>query len=189
MKSESLDPRESLEVISQAINQTKENIRAQSAYYLIWGWLVAIAAFTSFIIQNYTEFTKHYYTWHIMVPIGYAITYIYASRTHKKKSYATHLDIFLRNLWMVLGVTFIVGAFISVVSRNDPTTLMLLIAGAGTLISGLSMKFRALIIGGIAFFLFSIGSLLVDSSLLGLLNTFAMIVGYLVPAYILKNTK
>ena len=73
-----LNPIESLNLISNTINQTKENIKDQSFYFLVWGWLVTIASFTHYLLLSYTDFLHSYLTWIIIMPIGWILTIIYS---------------------------------------------------------------------------------------------------------------
>ena len=66
--------------------------------------------------------------------------------------YETYLDRFLKYLWIVIGISFINIIFICSFLKVIPTSLILLLAGIGTLITGLTMKFKPLTIGGILFF-------------------------------------
>ena len=183
-----LSPQESLDIISNAIQKTKENFKEQSFYYLLWGWLVSIAAIINFLILNFSNFKHDYLPWAVLMPIGIIITIVYSIKNNKQKGYETYLDVFLKYLWLVLGGSFFLIVFISVMLKINPVIFTLFLAGIGTLISGLSMKFKPLIIGGILFFVFSLVSVFIDDSLILLINSIAIILGYLIPAYILKKS-
>jgi hypothetical protein len=66
---------------------------------------------------------------------------------------------------------------------------MLLIAGIATTTTGLLLKFRPVIIGGMAFFLFSIATTFVPNEYNALLTSAAIVCGYLIPGYFLKSAK
>lgn len=178
--SKELNPVESLNLISEAIHKTKENIKGQSFYYIMWGWIITIASFT--------DFKQDYLPWFILIPLGWIFSITYGIKSEKVKPYESYFDSFLKYLWVVLGVSFIVAVFVSVSLRINPTPLVLLLAGIGTLVSGLTLKFKPLSIGGVFLFGFAIASLFIDKSLILLIHTIAVIVGYLIPAYLLKNS-
>ena len=184
-----LNPIESLNIISKAISQTKENIKDQSFYYILWGWLISIASLSHYLLMTFTGFRQTYLPWLILVPIGWIATIIYSIKKEKTKKYETYFEIFLKHLWIVLGISFIVVVFISLWLKINPTVFVLLLAGIGTLISGLTMKFKPLSIGGITLFVFAIASLFVDNSYTLLINSIAVVTGYLIPAYLLKKAK
>lgn len=186
--SNQLNPTESLKIISKAINQTKENIKEQSFYYIMWGWLISIASFTNYLLLLLTDIKKSYITWLILMPIGWIISIVYSKKREKNMKYETQLDTFLKNLWIVIGVSFIGVIYISYTLKINPTPFTLLLAGIGTLVSGLTMKFKPLSIGGIILLFFSIISLFVGNYETLLINGIAIILGYLIPAYLLKKT-
>jgi len=180
-----LNPIESLNLISNTINKTKEDIKEQSFYFLVWGWQVTIASFTHYLLLSYTDFLHSYLTWIIIIPIGWILTIIYSKKQIANMKYETFLERFLKYLWIVIGISFINIIFICSFLKVIPTSLILLLAGIGTLITGLTMKFKSLTIGGIMFFAFSIVSLFVSNTKTLLINGVATIVGYLIPAYLL----
>lgn len=184
-----LSPSESLDIISRAINQTKDNIKDQSFYYILWGWLISIASLCNYLLVVYTDFRQAYLPWLIAVPIGWIVSIVYSVKKERTKHYETYFDIFLKYLWVVLGISFIVVVFMSLRLHINPTTFVLLLAGIGTLVSGLTLKFNPLSIGGIVLFGFAISSLFVDNSYTLLITTIAVVIGYLIPAYLLKNSK
>ena len=65
----------------------------------------------------------------------------------------------------------------------------MLIAGIATTTSGLLIKFRPLIIGGMTFFIFSIATTFVSNEYMALITGAAIICGYLIPGYFLKSAK
>jgi hypothetical protein len=56
-----------------------------------------------------------------------------------------------------------------------------------TLVSGMILKFRPLIFGGIGFWVFGILGFLVSMETQPLIGAAAIICGYLIPAYLLKS--
>ncbi len=187
--SSQLSPLESLNVISKAIGQTKENIKEQSFYYIIWGWLISAISFAHYLVLLFTDLKYYYLPWIIVMPIGWIASSIYAIKKEKALKYETHLDVFLKTLWIVIGVSFIVISLMSFYLKVNPISFILLLAGIGTLVSGLMMKFKPLAIGGIVFFICSLVSLFVDNTETLLVNGIAIVLGYLIPAYLLKKAE
>jgi hypothetical protein len=184
-----LNPTESLNIISKAINQTKNNIKEQSFYYIMWGWLITIASFSHYLLLAFTNFKQSYLTWSILIPLGWIISIIYSIKKEKKLKYEPYLDVFIKHLWIVIGISFFIIKFISFSLKVNPTSFILLLTGIGTLISGLTMKFKPLSIGGVLLFVFSIISLYVNNYETLLINGIAIITGFLIPAYLLKKSE
>src|SRR4029078_8578611 len=149
-----LNPLQSLQLITEVITKTKENFRRYSFLYLLWGWLIAIASFAFFILHQYTSFDLFFLAFPLMAGCGILITVLhYRLKRHDTE---TWLSGYLKNLWLVLGISFILVVFINIVQQRPPFTYTLLIGGGGNLISGMSLRFRPLIFGGIIFFLFAL---------------------------------
>ncbi len=184
-----LNPKESLELIAETIAKTKENFKYQSFYYLIWGWLVAGASLFQYILIEFTEFEMSYLPWPVLMLFGAIITIIYSIKLGRKMQTETYLGNFIKHLWIVLGVSFIFMLFISIKLEFWPAPGVLLLAGIGTMVSGLTMKFKPLIFGGIIFAIFSIVTLYFRGPEQLILNAIAIIFGYLIPGYLLKNSK
>lgn len=184
-----LSPAESLKLIAETIEKTKSNIQTSSFYFLLWGWLVSLAGLSQFILLKYTSIKAYYYVWPIMSVIGIFACIIYGFKVERKKTFETHLDAVFKYLWIVLGISFFIIVFISLWYKTLPVPYVLLLAGIGTLVSGLIIKFKPMIIGGVLFFVFSIASLFVPPSYQILVSTLAIIIGYLIPGYILKSNQ
>lgn len=188
-KTRNLSPSESLDIISKAIHQTKDNIKDQSFYYILWGWLISMAALLNYVFVAFTDFRPAYLPWMILVPAGWMISIIYSVKMERTKKYETYFELFLKYLWIVLGVTFIIAVNMSLWLKINPTIFVLLLTGVGTLVSGLTMKFKPLSIGGVLFFAFAIASLFANYSQTLLITSIAVVTGYLIPAYLLKKSK
>lgn len=182
-----MDPLQGLQKIAEVIGKTKENIKDQSFCFLLWGWLIAIASFSFFILHSYTSFTLYFLPFPILA-IGGIIATIYY---YNGKRYAseTYLGYYLKILWLVLGLGFILVVCINVAEHYPPFTYTILISGIGTLVSGVVLRFRPLIVGGVLFLLFSVASVFVTDSTKPLLQGIAVIAGYLIPGYLLKYSK
>ncbi|MBU1011998.1 MAG: hypothetical protein KKG99_03255 [Bacteroidetes bacterium] len=184
-----LSPAESLKLIAETIEKTKSNVQNGSFYFLLWGWLVSISGIAQFIMIKYTDIKTHYYVWPIMAIIGTVACIIYGFKVERQKKYETYLDSVFMNLWTVLGVSFFFIVFMVVWLHNTVVPFVLLLAGIGTLASGLIIKFKPMIFGGVLFFIFSIIALFVPQPFDTLVSSLAIVTGYLIPGYILKYTQ
>jgi len=182
-----IDPVESLGIISDAILRTRENIKQNSYPFLLWGWLVASASFLFFILAKFTPFEYYFLPFPIFAAIGVVATIVF----YKKRlmpTTQTYLQYFLSRLWMILGLSFFLTVFVSVQQGLAPFAFTLIIAGIGTLVSGMIMKFRPLIWGGILFFVASIFCVFVANDLKVLVHGMAIVAGYIVPGYLLRGS-
>ena len=183
-----LTPLESMEVIVRAISRAKNDIRVNSFYFLLWGWLIAIASFAFFVLSVFFKVFLHFIPFPILATLGGIITIIHYSKRRivATESYVSH---FLSRMWVVLGLAFLMVVFINVSNGQTPFTYTLLLAGVGTLVSGWVMKFKPLVFGGIIFLVASLASVYVATEYKALLQGIAVVAGYLVPGYLLKNAE
>lgn len=180
-------PQESLALIADTIQKTKENFRENSRFFLLWGWLIAVASLGFFLLRQYTETPFFFLPFPVLVIVGIVMTVIWYRKLKVAAPTETYLGYFFNRLWMVLGASFIVVVFLSLSRGLTPFLYTLVVAGIGTLVSGLAMRFRPLVWGGVLFFTAAVAGVYLPDSGLPLLNTLAMIGGYLIPGYLLKS--
>jgi len=184
-----LSPQESLALITDAIRKTKDNFKDNSSYFLLWGWLIATASFSFFALHQFTAFKFYFLPFPLLVAAGIITTLVWYFKRKAADPTETYLDYFFSRLWLVLGLGFIVIVFVSISQKLPPFLYTLVIAAIGTLVSGLAMKFKPLIIGGMLFFSAAIAGVYVPDVYKPLLAGIAIIAGYLIPGYLLKTTK
>ncbi len=136
-----------------------------SFYYLLWGWALILASLANYFLIRYS--------------IG-------------KEQFE---EIWHRSL-LIWGV-FVIGAMIiqfvtiSRFHKGDtyPTPFILGVTAMATAVSGLMVRFRPLIIGGLVFLVAAIVSIYLRGTEQLLVLAIAMVFGYLIPGYILRSSK
>ncbi len=184
-----LSPQESLLLVTETISKTKENIKENSFPFLLWGWLITIASFSYFLLQQYTSFRFYFIPFPVFVAAGIITTTIWYSKQKSTTATETYLNYFLSRMWLVLGIGFLAVVFINVSQNLTPFTYTLIIAAIGTLVSGLVMKFSPLTIGGVVFLVSALICIYIPDDYKALLHGVAVVAGYLIPGYLLKNKK
>ncbi|HTI07685.1 MAG TPA: hypothetical protein VL832_03980 [Puia sp.] len=182
-------PHESLSVIAEVISKTKDNFKANSFYFLLWGWLIAIASFSFFLLHQYTSFRYYFLPFPVLVITGILVTLSRYVKSRAVSRTETYFGYFFSRLWLVLGISFIIVVFVTVSQKSVPFSYSLIIAAIGTLVSGLTMNFKPLIAGGILFFVCAIASVYLPDNDKPLLTGVAIIAGYLIPGYLLRSSK
>jgi len=182
---QSFTTEQSLELISNMISKAKDNFRENSFLFLLWGWLLSAASLTRFLLDITAEAEYSYAPFPIMAAVGIVITLMYYSK--KSQGAETHLNYFLRKLWTILIIGFVLTVFISVHQNTDPTVYILIIEGIGTAVSGMVTKFTPLKLGGCIFFTAAVLALFVPGEYKTLVHGAAIIAGFIIPGYLLKN--
>ena len=188
MTTSGLSPEKQLQLIQSTIAQAKENLSKHSFPFLFWGWLVSISALINFLLLSYSSFgEKSYLIWPVSMVIGAIYIVLYYRKAEKTERHLTHLEYFLSRLWMVLGAILLLFSFCITLIDLNPWFFFPFIAGLGTVISGVVLKFTPLSLGGILLLAFSFFSANVGKETLLLLYAMVIIVAYLVPGYLLKR--
>lgn len=177
---------ESLKIITEMINRTKVNILQGSFHLLFWGWLITVCSLSEWLITNLTHYAHPYYVWILVIP-GAFVSMIYGAVTGRKAKVHTYADI----LYMWTWIGFLFAAIVLFIVQSDRmenvTPYILLLAGFPTFLSGFIVKFKPLIAGGICFWVIAILVHFAGPSLALLGTPVAMLTGYLIPGYMLRN--
>src|SRR5690606_37512224 len=97
---------ESLKFITTMIHQAKTGIRQKSFYFLLWGWIVALAFLGRYILLK-AGYQKPYMIWFITIPGG-ILSFYYGSRTRRESGPSTQLESILMWAWLAFVVTIII---------------------------------------------------------------------------------
>lgn len=177
---------ESLKIISEMINKTKVNIRQSSFHLLFWGWLIAACSLSEYLLFKLTDFATPWYVWFLVIP-GVFVSMIYGFVKGRKETvytYATSLYVWN---WMGFLLASIVLFIILKDNLQSVGPFILLLAGYPTFVSGLILKFRPLMIGGVVFWLLTLVARFAGPDISMLAMPVAIIIGYLIPGYLLKR--
>jgi hypothetical protein len=190
MTEEQLSPQESLQLIRSMINKTKENISNNAIYYLVWGWITFIACVSQFMLKHVLEYPRHYMVWWIIL-IGVGFSFYQGRREHRKKVARTYVGDSIRALWIGMGLAFFVLSMILTrIGWDKPIfPFFILLYGLGTFVSGSIIQFRPLVAGGLLALVLAVGCSFVTYDYQMLFGAAAILVSYIIPAYILRARK
>lgn len=187
-KTENLTPQESLEIITSMINQAKGNIQHSSFYFLLWGWTIAIANLGVYVLLRFTSVENPFLMFSLTIPAA-VLSIIHGARNSKETVAPTHLNTIHNWLWFGFGVTCVILVVFGKQTNWQINPLILTMCAVPTFISGILLRFRPLMLGGIAFWVFGIASFLAAMDIQFLLGALAVVFGYLVPGYLLKKSE
>lgn len=178
---------QSLDLISRMIREAQGRVQKNSFYFLLWGWVILLGNAGMFLLTQF-NYPHPYLIWVITVP-AWILSIARGVRQKRNAQTTTHFDRISSALWISLGVVILtVVAFgYKINFQINPT--ILLVSAIPTFTSGIILKFRALAIGGVVFWLSAIISFLVPREFQPLVGCAAIACGYLIPGYMLKNHK
>ena len=185
-----IDEQMSLQIIREAIENAKSNIRDNTFFYLLWGWLVLAASLLQFGLMQFTLTSYFWVGWPVLMVGGGIVSGIYSYRLGKKSTVMTHVDLAMIYLWygFLIAITiFIVAAIFNIMSYTLLNPIIIVLYGLGTFVSGGILKFRPLIVGGLIAWGIAVVAFMIQSEIQLLLVAASIIAAYLIPGYMLKN--
>ena len=180
--------KESLKIIHEMITTSKGNLKDNSFFYLLWGWLVLVASLSHFILEQ-IGYHQPYLVWPVLMGAGGVVSVIAGIRIGKRATVVTHVDRSIMYLWwsfLIVVIIVLLMAAIQKISWVGSNVLIMAMYGLGTFVSGGLLKFKPLMAGGIVAWAFSVFALFTDPSWVMLFIAASIIVAYLIPGYMLK---
>jgi hypothetical protein len=190
-------PEESLLLINSMITKAQNKFAENGYLYLLWGWVVFICGILQFVLLHFFNYKQHYQVWMITwLVIIYQIFYL--RKAEKQKVVKTYYDEVIGYVWTTfVAAMFLIGFAISKTSSIFPnyyqlyTPCILVMYGIPVFLSGVLLRFKPLMVGGIGCWLLSIAA---SSSLVTLNYHYqllfipvAMLVAWIIPGYIMRK--
>ncbi len=190
MENSTLTPEQSLLLISKTIEETKERFKEFGVVFIFWGTLTFIV-FGSQLILSLLKLYDYMILPVYLFPLGGIITGIWAWKEHKHKNIPkTMIGNVLQNFGWIIGMNLMIMGFLFWDKLGEAAGPVFLILFAQIIIvSGLSTKFRPLIIGGASINLIGLGSFLVDSDYHGISMMLGAVVGFIIPGILLNKAR
>ncbi|MFZ1808324.1 MAG: hypothetical protein WAU36_13925 [Cyclobacteriaceae bacterium] len=187
-ETDNLSPQQSLDLIQSMIRQAHGNMSSNSFYLILWGWVVIAANLGMYVMIKFTDIQQPHLIWLIAIP-AWVISMIHGSRHGRKQRKTSHLDRVNMWLWIAFGICILpVIGFMNKLNFQV-TPLILIVTALPTFVTGIMLKFRPLLLGGISFYVFGIICFFVSPLNQFLVGSIAIVCGYLIPGYLLKATR
>lgn len=195
MENKKLNEKESLELISQMINSTKQNLSIGSGnIFLLYGYISVIISIATFTLIYLTHNTQWNSLWFLMfLPIFYVI------KNQKKRKLLSYTDKAIDSIWIVVGCMFALAAttittYVCIYKAYTLFQIMLplglIFISMGTATTGIIIKEIWLILTPIIGFIISIFMLLslnCATNYWNLLFGLSLFIMMIIPGYILNN--
>jgi hypothetical protein len=206
MEEKQMNERESLQLIAQMINKAKNSFHDTGVGPILWGSVIAFCSLVTWARITY-KFTLPFDIWllTLVAILPQVFITIKEKRMRRAKSYD---DRAIDYIWLVFGLSIFMLSHINIVLIGQlekvfqefeaatgrwpsfglssyGSSLMLLLYGIPTIITGTIMKFRPMLWGGIIGWVCCIISVYTPIKIDMLLTAFSAIVMWLVPGIIL----
>lgn len=197
MEEKQLNEKESIELISQMIQSTKENMKVGSGnQFLYWGYFTVTLSVALYAISRITLNSMWQWGWFLMFAFWGFITY-----KTKKKSVRTYTDVVVEKIWLIMGIMLTVAAIASIISIKlfaYPSMILMmplscLHVSLGVSITGIIIKERWVIFLPVFSFLISfymLSALIAQQTPMlwwDLLMGLSFVFGMIIPGHILNH--
>jgi hypothetical protein len=181
-----------IEIISKVINSTKENLQPLSVNFIFWGCLIVGMSLIHYIFPQFIQSTKYsaLLFWIVIPVIGMILTVFYNMKNRKTIGYETHLDRVIKIIWGVFNVSWLIIVIISLLHGvNNPVPDILFLLSNTLLITGLIIRFKPIVFGGLLLMLFTVYINYNPNINFLLVNIIGVSLGMLIPGITLYTSK
>ena len=169
---EPLSHQQSWSLIEQMISAAKNEHQERGEGWLIWGWLLFGASSLSAIFA-FTGGVRYIgWVWTAMLPVGLAVYFTFHFRSRRKGGVKTYVQELLEKF----GTGFFISLFVMIAAAyvsGSPGTFgyYYILYAFWMFIHGSALRFRPLIVGAVVNWIAAL----------------AILIGYLIPGYMLRN--
>ncbi len=190
MDKTTLTPEDSFLLITKTIAETKERFKENGHILVFWGILILIVIGSQFILSllEIYKFTMYPVYLYPLVGGGYMI-YIWINEK-KKNMPETIVGNILKSIGWIVGMNLMtLGFFFSDQLGEAIAPVFLILLAIMIFVSGLSIKFRPLTIGGILVNLIGLGSFFLDRDYHGFSMMLGAVAGLIIPGILLNYVR
>ena len=185
MEEKRITEKESLELITLMIENTKDNMEKGSGrMLLLWGYLSALVALSVFVSWHITGNTLTFLGWWAIPLIGFPLQFI----IHKKspKRIITYVDKAVGQVWKVTGTCAVLTPFVYMFASFPILFAEALLISMGATMTGLLTKYKTLAVTGSAGILLSYLLLFVTAEYQILVFAALFVILMIVPGHLLN---
>lgn len=187
MTEEKFSPQESLFLIQSMIDKTKQNLRENSFYFLLWGWLVFAGALLHFSLMKFTDFRQPYLAWNLMW-IGAVVSIIKGIKEGRSEAIKTYVGDTMKYFGISMGIIY--AGLIFIFARFDlwlyAFPIYILVYAMTCFFMGSIMQFPFLKWAGLSCLVIMVASAFIDYEWQLLLMALAVLISYIIPGHLLS---
>lgn len=190
-------PEESLLLITQTIEDTKKRFKENGFIFIVlfWGILMFFVTLSQFILlqlesNKIIDFEYTIRNWTVFLyPLGGIYTYIYVWKKKKKNNLPkTIIRKILGALGALVGTNLMIfGFIISPQLGENLYPIFLVFLAFWTIIAGITINFKPLIIGGIILNLLGFVAFFIDWQYHSLIMSMASVIALIIPGILLNK--
>ena len=157
MEEQKLTAKESLELITEMIQNTKQKVdKGDGNALLIWGYTSSVVSILVYLLLMITENPLFNWLWFLIPAIGLPLQLRLNRKNAGKPTATTFVDKISTGMWRIVGLIAAIGAAVCVVfmlfGYNAWIAMFIyafVIVGLGSAVQGVIINERSLIVGGL----------------------------------------
>lgn len=147
METNNFNEKESLRIISQMMQETREYIhKGVGNWQLLWGYLSVVVALSVYFGWQLTHSYWVQLIWWTIPLIGWPLMYVMVRRQPKKV--VTQIDRMIGKVWIVIGITATIAPMFAFITHYPILFVEALLISVGIAITGLILNFKTFYIPG-----------------------------------------
>lgn len=186
MEEKTINEKESLEIISKMIANTREKVKKNAGLpFLTWGYTTVIVSLVIwYLITNTGDYHWHF-LWFAIVALGWPLSIF--TRKKEKSGFTTFIDRVVGKIWLVFAIVVILCSVMAFFVIKMPILfLVLLLMSMAVALTGFVIKFNIAVGFGIFGILSSFLFLFIGGSNQILLFAAVFFVMMVIPGHILN---
>ena len=189
MENPTLTPEQSLLLITKTIEETKERFKENGHILVFWGVLMLIVIGSQFILSLLELYKFTMYPVYLYPLGGVYMIYIWI-KEKKQNMPKTIIGNILGNIGWIIGMNLMIMGFLFSDQLGEAMApVFIILLALMSIVSGLSINFKALTIGGILVNLIGLGTFFLDRDYHGFSMMLGAVVGLIIPGILLNYAR
>lgn len=185
-----MNEKEALLLIEDMISRTRQELKDNGFYYMLWGWLVFISSLVDYSLLTFLRSEYHAVVWVVMMPAGGLVSFIAGLRDNKRTRVRSYLDESVRHLTAAFVISLLIVCLVMPMTGNTwraffPT--MMVLYGFAIYMFGGMLRYRPLQYGAFANWALAAAGFFVTYDVQLLLLALAVVCGFIVPGHLLNR--
>ena len=183
-----MNKQNSLALIEEMINKAKNNFSESGTLFILWGFVILFCSVTQFIGNYFFKYEQASAIW-MLTWLASIFQIFYLRRQHKNKKVRTYTDDILKYMWITFIVCFVLLVFILIFQKSYVSIIpaILVVYGIPTFLSGIILKFKSLVTGGICCWILAVLCVFTGWDFQQLYIATAGIIAWIIPGFNLRK--
>jgi len=177
---------ESLALITAMINKAKCEYQDTGMSTLLWGGIITICSLVHFVgLMLKIKGTSN--VW-LLTYVAVVAQVFISIRERRRKKFTRHEDSAMGGIWISFGIAmFMISYYASIFNVPSVTTIFLIVYGIPTFATGYTRRFKPMLIGGLACWVFAIASMYTPPPYVLLYTGASAQLAWFIPGLILRR--